>query len=65
MLEVIGFIIWLIFTVMLTVHPFLILALSRLGGGLDKTGKVYIISVVIAAIASWSYIFQSVNISLN
>ena len=41
------------------------LALSRLGGGLDKTGKAFIISVFLAAIASWSHIFQSVNISLN
>ena len=65
MLEVIGFIIWLIFTVMLTAYPFLMLALSRLGGGLDKTGKAFIISVFLAAIASWSHIFQSVNISLN
>ena len=65
MLEVIGFIIWLIFTVMLTAYPLLMLALSRLIGGLGKTGTAFLISVFLAAISSWLHIFQSVNISLN
>ena len=65
MLEVIGFIIWLIFTVMLTAFPFLMLALGGLAGGLDKTEKVFTAGVFLTAIFSWSHIFQSVNISLN
>jgi hypothetical protein len=65
MLEVIGFIVWLVFTVGLTAFPFLMLAASGLGGGLDKKEKVFLVCIFLGAVYNWICIFSNVNINLN
>ena len=65
MLEVIGFIVWLVFTIGLTAFPFLMIAISGLGGGLDKTEKVITVCVFLAAVYSWLCIFSGTTITLN
>ncbi|MFT5518606.1 MAG: hypothetical protein ACI9RI_000872 [Oceanospirillaceae bacterium] len=65
MLEVIGFIVWLVFTVWLTALPFLMLVASGLGGGLDKTEKVFLVCIFLGAVYNWSRILSTVSIDLN
>jgi hypothetical protein len=65
MLEVIGFIVWLVFTVWLTAIPFLMLAASGLGGGLDKTEKVFLVCIFLGAVYNWVCIFSVSTITLN
>tara|TARA_R110002126_G_scaffold192495_3_gene340653 strand:- start:1778 stop:1972 length:195 start_codon:yes stop_codon:yes gene_type:complete len=64
MLEVIGFIVWVVFTLGLTFFPFIIIALSGLGGGMRKVGFVAVSVSWSLAIYSWYYIFSAITITI-
>jgi hypothetical protein len=65
MLEVIGFLVWILITLWVTAAPFAILAVSALGGGLELEGKVLILGAICLSVVSWYYIFTSLTITLN
>lgn len=65
MLEVIGYLVWILATAGLTVLPMLLVGLSGLGGGLDKADKVVIALLWMLASYSWYNIFTSVTISIK
>jgi hypothetical protein len=65
MLEIIGFIVWLAFTVWLTAFPLFMVAASGLYGGLDKKEKVILVCIFLAAVYSWTAIFSLTTITLN
>jgi hypothetical protein len=65
MLEVIGFLVWILITLWVTAAPFAILAVSALGGGLGIEGKVLILGAICLSVVSWYYIFASLTITLN
>lgn len=65
MLEIIGFLVWVVFTIALTLMPFAIIGLSGLAGGLSAGDRVFILLVWALAAYSWYHILGSVAITLN
>jgi hypothetical protein len=65
MLEVIGFLVWIVVTIGLTAAPFFILAISALGDGSKRTEGVTCILFLCLAAFSWYHIFSSLTITLN
>ena len=65
MLEVIGLIVWVLITVGLTATPFLIVAISSLGGGLPRTERFFILALLSLAAYSWYEIFQSIDVNFT
>jgi hypothetical protein len=65
MLEVIGFLVWVLSALLLTAAPVGILGLSALGGGVGRAEKALILIAACLALLSWYYIFTSLTISLN
>lgn len=65
MLEVIGFIVWVVVTVLITLYPIAILIVSDMGGGLSKLEGLFIASFLLLAGYSWYHIFSSVSINLG
>lgn len=64
MLEMIGFIVWLLFTVGLTVLPSILKALSGLSGGLSTGDKIFCVILLLLASWSWINIFERVSINI-
>ena len=65
MLEVIGFLVWVLITLWLSAVPLGVIGLSALGGGVGRTEKALILIATCLALLSWYYIFTSLTISLN
>jgi uncharacterized membrane protein len=65
MLETIGFIVWILITLVLTSVPFLIGCLAGLGGGFGRVDKVVSCLFVCIAAISWYFIFASFSVSIN
>ena len=65
MLEVIGFLVWILITLGLTSVPFLIGCLAGLGGGFGRVDKVVSSVFMVLAAISWYFIFASFSVSIN
>ena len=65
MLEIIGFIVWVLIAMWLSVAPIGVVVLSRLGEGLGGTGVAFILICIGLACASWYHIFASLTITLS
>lgn len=65
MLEVIGFIVWVLITIGMTLLPFLLAAVSGLGGGLGKGEKILCVVLFLIAVWSWVNIFSKITINLG
>jgi hypothetical protein len=64
MLEVIGFIVWLVFTLWLTAFPIFRVVDSGFYGGLDKKEKVILVCIFLGAVYNWVCIFSGTTITL-
>lgn len=64
MLEIIGFLVWIVVTVGLTAFPFLLLGLSGLGGGPSKADKAGCLIVGVLAAYSWYHIFTQIEVTI-
>ena len=65
MLEIIGFLVWVIFTIGATAMPYAILCFSALGGGIKRNEVAAMLLFAALSITSWYYIFTSITINLN
>jgi hypothetical protein len=65
MLEVIGFIVWILITLGMTAMPFVIGCLAALGGGFGRVDKVVSSVFMVLAAISWYFIFASFSVSIN
>jgi hypothetical protein len=65
MLEIIGLIVWLLFSVAITAFPFAYVYLSALGGGMNKVEWVAVFCVFLVAIFNWYKFFSLINITLG
>jgi hypothetical protein len=65
MLEVIGFLVWILFTLWLTALPVVLILGSSLVGGMGFTEKAVSLNAACLAGISWYYIFTSLTITLN
>tara|TARA_R110000796_G_scaffold12440_1_gene41117 strand:+ start:482 stop:679 length:198 start_codon:yes stop_codon:yes gene_type:complete len=65
MVEIIGFLVWILITMWITAAPFAVFVVSALGNGLKLKGKILILSTICLSGISWYYIFTSLTITLN
>jgi heme/copper-type cytochrome/quinol oxidase subunit 4 len=65
MIEIIGFIVWFLLSVVLTVWPFLLIAVSGLGGGLGKYGFMYCACIWMLAAYSWYSLLSGITVSID
>jgi hypothetical protein len=65
MLEILGFLVWILMTVGLTTVPFFIFAMSALGGRTSRTEDVVCVVFIVLAGYSWYNIFSSITININ
>ena len=62
MLEIIGFLVWVIFTIFITVMPYAILCFSALGGGIKRTEVAAMLLFAALSITSWYYILLLITL---
>ena len=67
MLEIIGLIVWLLFSVAITAFPilFLIVTMSSWGGRLDKVEWLIVFCIALGAIFNWYKFFSLINITVG
>ncbi len=65
MLTVIGLIVWIVFTIWLTIFPFVLARVSALGGGFSRGEVVFCLILLCLAAFNWASIFSIVSISIN
>ena len=65
MVEIIGLIVWLLFSLALTALPFAYVSLSALGGGMDKLEWLIVFCIALTAIFNWHKFFSLINITVN
>ena len=65
MLAVVGLIVWILFTIGLTVIPFAIVTVSRLGGEFHYKIVLFCLVLLCLAAFSWANIFSIVDITIK